>query len=74
MVMLDRRKLAAPLFAQAAAFVAVLVIGGFTGHSTKAAPSSGSGQTAGPTATASRQLGLEQGGRAQAHRQGDQER
>ena len=52
MVMLDRRKLAAPLFAQAAAFVAVLVIGGFTGHSTKAAPSSGSGQTAGPTATA----------------------
>ena len=54
MVMLDRRKLAAPLFAQAAAFVAVLVIGGFTGHSsTKAAPPSGSGQTAGPTATAS---------------------
>ena len=52
--MLDRRKLAAPLFAQAAAFVAVLVIGGFTGHSsTKAAPPSGSGQTAGPTATAS---------------------
>jgi hypothetical protein len=50
--MLDRRKLAAPLFAQAAAFVAVLVIGGFTGHSTKAAPSSGPGQTAGPTATA----------------------
>jgi hypothetical protein len=31
-VMLDRRKLAAPLFAQAAAFVVVLVIGGFTGH------------------------------------------
>ena len=52
--MLDRRKLAAPLFAQAAAFVAVLVIGGFTGHSSpKAAPSSGSGPTAGPTATAS---------------------
>ena len=51
--MLDRRKLAAPLFAQAAAFVAVLVIGGFTGHSsTKAAPPSGSGHTAGPTATA----------------------
>jgi hypothetical protein len=48
-VMPDRRKLAAPLFAQAAAFVAVLVIGGFTGHSTKAAPSSGPGQTAGPT-------------------------
>jgi len=52
--MLDRRRLAAPLCAQAAAFVAVLVIGGFTGHSSpKAAPSSGSGQTAGPTATAS---------------------
>ena len=32
MVTLDRRKLAAPLFAQAAAFVVVLVIGGFTGH------------------------------------------
>jgi len=52
--MLDRRRLAAPLCAQAAAFVAVLVIGGFTSHSSpKAAPSSGSGQTAGPTATAS---------------------
>jgi hypothetical protein len=39
MVMLDRRKLAAPLFAQAAAFVVVLVIGGFTGHaSTTAGP------------------------------------
>ena len=38
MVTLDRRKLAAPLFAQAAAFVAVLVIGGFTGHTTTAAP------------------------------------
>jgi hypothetical protein len=35
-VTLDRRKLAAPLFAQAAAFVAVLVIGGFTGHASKA--------------------------------------
>ena len=32
MVMLDRRKLAVPLFAQAGAFVVVLVIGGFTGH------------------------------------------
>jgi hypothetical protein len=52
--MLDRRKLAAPLFAQAAAFVAVLVIGGFTGHSsTKAAPPAESGHTAGPTAAAS---------------------
>src|SRR5215831_16077910 len=52
--MLDRRKLAAPLFAQAAAFVAVLVIGGFTGHSsTQATPPSGPGQTPSPTATAS---------------------
>ena len=57
MVMLDRRKLAAPLFAQAAAFVAVLVIGGFTGHSSKAAPPSGSGQTAGPAATATATAG-----------------
>lgn len=32
MVTLDRRKLTAPVFAQAAAFVAVLVIGGLTGH------------------------------------------
>jgi len=55
--MLDRRKLAAPLFAQAAAFVAVLVIGGFTGHSTKAAAPAGSGQTAGPTTAASSTAG-----------------
>lgn len=42
MVMLDRRKLAVPLFAQAGAFVAVLVIGGFTGHaSTTAGPGPG---------------------------------
>ena len=42
MVMLDRRTLAAPLFAQAAAFVAVLVIGGFTGHaSTTSGPAHG---------------------------------
>ncbi|HTQ95035.1 MAG TPA: hypothetical protein VMK84_36630, partial [Streptosporangiaceae bacterium] len=51
---LDRRKLAAPLFAQAAAFVAVLVIGGFTGHaSPKAAPGSTPVQTFTPSATAS---------------------
>jgi hypothetical protein len=37
-VNLDRRKLAVPLFAQATAFVAVLVIGGFTGHATTPAP------------------------------------
>jgi hypothetical protein len=60
--MLDRRRLAAPLFAQAAAFVAVLVIGGFTGHSSpKAAPSSGSGQTLGATATASPSPGSSKG-------------
>jgi hypothetical protein len=54
MVMFDRRKLAAPLFAQAAAFVAVLIIGGFTGHSsTKASPAPGPGQTPGPSVTAS---------------------
>ncbi len=35
--MLDRRKLVAPLFAQAAAFVVVLVIGGFTSHAAKPA-------------------------------------
>ena len=52
MVMLDRRKLAAPLFAQAAAFVAVLVIGGFTGHaSTTAGPAHGTT----PSASASNQ-------------------
>ena len=49
MVNLDRRKLAAPLFAQAAAFVAVLVIGGFTGHAKTPAP--GPGRTPAPTAT-----------------------
>jgi hypothetical protein len=35
-VTLDRRKLAAPVVAQAAAFVVVLVIGIFNGHTTKA--------------------------------------
>ena len=49
MVNLDRRKLAAPLFAQAAAFVVVLVIGGFTGHATTPAP--GPVGTPAPTAT-----------------------
>ena len=50
MVMLDRRKLAAPLFAQAGAFVAVLVIGGFTGH---ASTTSGPAHGATPSASAS---------------------
>ncbi len=48
--MLDRRKLAAPLFAQAGAFVAVLVIGGFTGH---ASTTSGPAHAATPSASAS---------------------
>jgi hypothetical protein len=48
-VNLDRRKLAAPLFAQAAAFVVVLVIGGFTGHAKTPAP--GPVATPAPTAT-----------------------
>jgi len=52
--MLDRRKLAAPLFAQAAAFVAVLVIGGFTSHaSTTAGPVHGATPTASASASAS---------------------
>jgi hypothetical protein len=34
----DRRKFAAPVLAQAVAFVAVLVIGGFTGHSSVPSP------------------------------------
>jgi hypothetical protein len=54
--MLDRRKLAAPLFAQAGAFVAVLVIGGFTGHaSTTSGPAHGTtpsvSTSASPSAT-----------------------
>jgi hypothetical protein len=52
--MLDRRKVAAPLFAQAAAFVVVLVIGGFTGHSSpKAAPGSTPAETFTPSVSAS---------------------
>jgi hypothetical protein len=52
-VMLDRRKLAAPLFAQAAAFVVVLVIGGFTGHaSTTAGPVHSATPSASPSASA----------------------
>jgi hypothetical protein len=50
-VNLDRRKLAAPLFAQAAAFVVVLVIGGFTGHATTPAPAPGPVGTPAPTVT-----------------------
>jgi hypothetical protein len=50
-VNLDRRKLAAPLFAQAAAFVVVLVIGGFTGHAKTPSPAPGPGGTRAPTVT-----------------------
>ncbi len=52
-VMLDRRKLAVPLFAQAAAFVAVLVIGGFTGHASTTTPGPVHGTTPGPSASVS---------------------
>lgn len=54
--MLDRRKLAVPLFAQAGAFVVVLVIGGFTGHgTTPPAPqgSPGTPVTASPSSSVS---------------------
>ena len=54
MVMLDRRKLAAPLFAQAAAFVAVLVIGAFTGHaSATAGPAHGTTPSASASSSTS---------------------
>jgi hypothetical protein len=48
-VTLDRRKLAAPVLAQAAAFVVVLVIGGFTAHSSK---TPGPAHQASPSASA----------------------
>jgi hypothetical protein len=50
--MLDRRKLAVPLFAQAGAFVVVLVIGGFTGHAQSKTPP-GQVATASPSGTVS---------------------
>ena len=50
--MLDPRKLAVPLFAQAGAFVVVLVIGGFTGHAAPKPPP-GSQGTPGTAVTAS---------------------
>jgi hypothetical protein len=52
-VMLDRRKLAVPLFAQAGAFVAVLVIGGFTSHAASKPPAKGAQGTPGTAVTAS---------------------
>jgi hypothetical protein len=52
LVTADRRKLAVPLFAQAAAFVVVLVIGGFTGHASTPPPGPGPGGTPALTATA----------------------
>ena len=53
--MLDRRKLAVPLFAQAGAFVVVLVIGGFTSHAAPKPPQGPQGTpvTASPGSTAS---------------------
>jgi len=52
--MLDRRKLAAPVFAQAAAFVVVLVIGIFNGHTTKTpAPTHSASPGARPPAASS---------------------
>jgi hypothetical protein len=52
-VTLDRRKLAAPLFAQAAAFVAVLVVGGFTGHTSSTTTGAGATPSARARVTAS---------------------
>jgi len=56
-VMLDPRKLAVPLFAQAGAFVVVLVIGGFTSHAAPKPPGSqgtpGTAVTASPSSTGS---------------------
>jgi hypothetical protein len=52
LVTVDRRKLATLLFAQAAAFVVVLIIGGFTGHASTPSPGPGPGGTQAPTATA----------------------
>jgi hypothetical protein len=60
-VTVDRRKLAAPLFAQAAAFVVVLVIGGFTGHTSPPSPGPGPGGTQAPTASASASSALSKG-------------
>jgi hypothetical protein len=51
-VTFDRRKLAAPVAAQAAAFVVVLVIGIFNGHTTKT-PAPGPAHSASPGASPS---------------------
>ncbi len=51
MVTIDRSKLAAPVIAQAAAFVVVLVIGGFTGHSSKSPPTPALTRQASPSAS-----------------------
>ena len=51
--MFDRRKLAVPLFAQAGAFVAVLVIGGFTSHASTTTPGPVHSTTPGPSANPS---------------------
>ena len=67
--MFDRARLAAPLFAQAGAFVVVLIVGGFTGHSSSgdtAAPAAGTARPAaspsiGGSATATVATGAGQG-------------
>jgi hypothetical protein len=51
-VMFDRRKLAVPLFAQAGAFIVVLVIGGFTGHAAPKPSTQGPQGTPGTAVTA----------------------
>jgi hypothetical protein len=56
--MLDPRKLAVPLFAQATAFVAVLVIGGFTGHASTKTPGPGHSTTPGLSASPSASVGV----------------
>ena len=74
MVMFDRRKLAALLFAQGTAFVAVLIVGGFTGHAATTTPvpvrsTSGPGATASPPAVKGPAIKLT----VRVERQGDQQ-
>ena len=54
----DRRKLAAPVLAQVASFVVVLVIGGFTGHSPPPARPSPHASTSSASGAREHQSGL----------------